>query len=176
MRTRGFTLIELLVVVIIITTLTAVALPSYRRSIERSHSAEVVQMLPVLFESRERWLVLNLCRWTGTNLSCVYIDNLPLSFNKLDVEVQEADPSNSTLDTQTFQTVNYEYKLVDGTPSSGGAPCVSAKAKWGGRMQDKVTIYYNGDKFSCKETQAGLCDILNITPESNDPSKGCEDL
>lgn len=50
----GFTLIEMLTVVMIIGILTAVALPQYRRAIQRSRMTEAVAMLRVIYDSGER--------------------------------------------------------------------------------------------------------------------------
>ncbi len=51
---KGFTLLELLIVVLVISVLTAVALPQYRRAIQRAHLAEAQTMLRTLYESSER--------------------------------------------------------------------------------------------------------------------------
>ncbi len=51
----GFTLIELLVVVIIIAILAAVAMPQYRRSVERAQAMEALVNLRTIFDSAKRY-------------------------------------------------------------------------------------------------------------------------
>ncbi len=57
---KGFTLIELLIVVLITATLSAIALPQYRRSIERSRMTEFVQMAPALEGALSRYFAENI--------------------------------------------------------------------------------------------------------------------
>lgn len=52
---KGFTLIELLAVVLIMGILSAIAMPQYRRSLNRARIAEAENMLAPMYESRERW-------------------------------------------------------------------------------------------------------------------------
>ena len=51
----GFTLMELLAVVLIIATLTSVALPKYRRTVERASSTEALVNLRSLYDSAKRY-------------------------------------------------------------------------------------------------------------------------
>ena len=47
----GFTLIELLAVVLIIAILTSIAVPQYRRSVQRAQAMEMMTNLRTLFDS-----------------------------------------------------------------------------------------------------------------------------
>lgn len=50
----GFTLLEMLTVVIIIGILTSLALPQYRRAIQKARYTEAINMLRVIYDSGER--------------------------------------------------------------------------------------------------------------------------
>jgi len=55
MRREGFTLIELLVVVLIIGILASVAMPQYFKSVEKSRSAEAINIANALAEAQSRF-------------------------------------------------------------------------------------------------------------------------
>ena len=175
MKASGFTLIELLVVVMIMAVLTAVAMPQYRRSMDRSKAAEAMQMLPALFEARERWMIEHGCDWedgSPSEYSCP--DHETISVRKLDIE------SNGTTSGNTLTTGNFVYNIVPGETGTGtNQQCVSAQPRWGssrglasgGDNSSAAVIWYRGDKFSCTDgTVTGGCAILNVDNGDGDGS------
>jgi type IV pilus assembly protein PilE len=58
-RQQGFSLIELMIVVVIISILAAVAIPSYRRYVVRSHRVDAQRALTELAARQERYLYSN---------------------------------------------------------------------------------------------------------------------
>ena len=54
---KGFTLVEVLTVVIIVGVLSSLALPQYRRVVERARATEAIAELKTLYDASERLAV-----------------------------------------------------------------------------------------------------------------------
>ena len=180
MRRHGFTLIELLVVVMIIAVLTAIALPQYRRAMMRSRTAEAMQMLPAIFEARERWMIEHGCTWDDSTNGYTCDDNQTISFPKLDIEMKGGLDSNFT-NNRVWKTKNFQYHLLTNSavelPANGDKQrCVKAVPLFsmGNHQMAKASIYYRGDKFSCNngDGTGEPCAILNV--DSGDGTGQCE--
>ena len=158
-------MLELLVVVIMVAVLTSIAIPQYRKTLDRSKAAEAMQILPALFEARERWVVEHGCTWSGAAGALGCEDGATLTVSKLDMDVSAV--KSKANDGKSFSTSNFTYYLqTNETPYAGGNQrCVYAVPLWGAnRGLTSATIYYRGDKFSCSDGNAGNnpCAILNV--------------
>ena len=93
--TSGFTLIELLAVVLIIAILTSIAVPQYRRSVQRAQAIEMMTNLRTLFDSAKRYRTAN--------------SEAPLKLTGLDVSFFDA----TTPDASSFNIGNFHYSFMN---------------------------------------------------------------
>lgn len=133
-RKKGFTLLEILVVVMILGILTSIALPNYRRSVERTRVAEAQTMLRAIYDSCERFAWENQYDNCGAAVSAGKV-----SFSKLDITAKGTFSGATKLITS-----NFEYQL-------GGT--IVATANKGDYSGAKVT--FNGRTFTCTPGASG---------------------
>ena len=138
-RWSGFTLIEVLVVILMLGILSSVALPQYRRSVERTRVAEARTLLRAIYESRER------VAWERHYNS--YADakskGKAFGFDKLDITVKGtfSGTGNTVLSTD-----NFSYDMSSDTS-------IISTAIRGAYSGAKIT--FNGRIFTCTNGTAG---------------------
>lgn len=79
MNKKGFTLLELLVVVLIIGILAGIALPQYKKVVEKSKMAEAVSTVKVISDAQQRYYLVH-----GNYASCK-------DLNALDIDLPGSD-------------------------------------------------------------------------------------
>lgn len=165
MKHTGFTLIEMLVVVLIIGILTSIGLPQYRRAIDRAKVAEALQLMPALFDARERWRVENGYQWKNNSI-CEFdssgkcIKRYP-SLTQLDIETKGYERTTGVL-----RTKNFEYWFKDtANLCNVSQKAIVAFPQWGKSQGGRfvgVTICFDGKKICCRDSVGSNCGRLNI--------------
>jgi prepilin-type N-terminal cleavage/methylation domain-containing protein len=157
-KNKGFTLIELLVVVLIIGILAAVAVPQYRRTVEKSYSAEAFVNLKALTNAEKMYILA-----TGAPTS---------NLDDLDVQITGTKIAANTIQTKTF---TYDIRNLN-TQSPGSFEIVATRNS---SAQDKKYYLYRqwGDFFVCtaqnQESMAN-CSVF-CTPGAWDSSRSRSD-
>ena len=93
----GFTLIELLVVVLIIGILSAVALPGYRKAVEKSRVSDALTTMQAVAKSEHGWYLTN--------------NSYTKDFSNLDIDLIDAEGNKA--DNASFANALYTYELLD---------------------------------------------------------------
>lgn len=134
-RKAGFTLLEILVVVMIMGILTSIALPNYRRSVQRARVAEAQTLLRAIYDSCER------LAWENSLKNCgAAVTAGKARFNKLDIMVKGTYEGNGT----QLRTGNFLYTL---------GSSITAQSVTGDYSGAKVT--FTGQKFICTPGASG---------------------
>ncbi len=146
---KGFTLVEILTVVLIIGVLSAIALPQYRRVVERARAAEAMSSLKTLYDSSER-----LAADFGYDDYNSLYNNPPtndIGIGRLDMF---QDRGVSMAKDATLATTNFTYKFTAGD--------VIAAKRSGGTYGGTCIVFHRDDQtVSCVGTQAA-CDIYDL--------------
>lgn len=128
-RKAGFSLIELLVIVMILGVLSSIALPQYRRSVERARVAEALTMVRAIYDSCER------IAWENGKDNCgVAVQSGIANFRKLDIMAKGTFANNAL----TLNTENFAYTL---------GSLITATAIKGDYRGAKIS--FNGRTFTC---------------------------
>ncbi len=94
---KGFTLIELLVVVLIIGILSAIALPMYKKAVEKSRVSDALTTMDAVSRSEHNWYLMN--------------NDYTKDFGNLDIDL--ADANGNKADNASFENALYTYELLD---------------------------------------------------------------
>ncbi len=89
---KGFTLLELLVVVLIIGILAAIALPQYKKSVEKSKATQALTLLQSLYQSAQVYQLTN--------------GNWPSSIDILDIDIPNDIKDNWSIWTDNAPSQN----------------------------------------------------------------------
>ncbi len=161
---KGFTLMELLTVVLIVAILSGVALPQYRKVIEKAHVSEAQSILRTIYDSSERLAGEFGYRSYGALVNQKGESNY--SFARMDMFDADNLPSDCSL---------YQYNLLE-CPSfsykpyvvGNSIPYVAAK-KLNTPYKDTLILFdRNEQQIYCQEAKSGAeaCDVFGLDTRS----------
>ncbi|MBO7237669.1 MAG: type II secretion system protein [Elusimicrobiaceae bacterium] len=150
MNKKAFTLIEMLTVIIIVGILSAVALPQYRKVVERSRFTKAQVMAKALYDSCERLVAEFGVEEFGA------LDSSVKKITRLDIGSTNLLPTGFSINdnTLTIVGVGFNYTL------NNTGVCFVTITKTTGSYKD-VNITYNGSVFTCSNNTEA-CDIYGL--------------
>ena len=149
-KKHGFTLIELLTVVLILGILTSIALPQYRRAVQRAEAADALINLKTMFDGAKRYYS--------------YRSSWPTSLTGLDVGFLDASSDG--------EVGEFKYSLGSGTYGKYAAVC-RIRDNAATNTYCLYAYYSLGGKrdvFTCKsnnERYNALCDSMGKSNASD---------
>ncbi len=146
---KGFTLTELLVVVIILSVLTAVSVPSYKRAVERTKAAQGITTLQSIAKAQVSY---NARR--GTYTSNMYA--LPIDLMDKDGKAVEGD---------TFSDRYFDYTVYGNLLSQ-------SLAKREGSWNYELAIDYDTGKLYCTPEDNEICKSLGLDVNTKEIPEG----
>lgn len=152
-KKHGFTLIELLTVVVILGILTSIALPQYRKSIQRAEAANALINLKTIFDSAKRYKATH-SAW-------------PTSVGQLDVDLFNISSDGNMGEFQyTFNSANggtaSACRLVE--TSTDSAYCLHAYYRKN-TVRDVFSCTYLSEKYKPLCQSLGTCSGSECTIE-----------
>ncbi len=94
---KGFTLMELLIVVVIIGLLSAIAVPMYKKAVEKSKASEALTTMQAVAKSEHDWYLVK--------------NNYTKDFAELDIDL--IDKEGNKAQDESYEGANYTYTLQD---------------------------------------------------------------
>ncbi len=150
---KGFSLVELIAVCLMIGILASVAMPKYRRSVERARVAEARSLLRSIYDSCER------LAWENQKTNCgAAIAAGKANFRKLDITVKGTFSENGL----QLTTDNFRYILTSGSNT------IQAVLIKGPYASSNPTLTFNGVDFGCSSTsnsgheESDACKLWNM--------------
>ncbi len=147
MNKKGFTLMEVLTVVLIIGILSSVALPQYRKVVEKSKFTKAQVMAKAMYDSCQRLVA----EWGVDNYSSLPSNVRSLGLGRLDIGSPSLLPTGFTCNASNGQCrgsvitgAGFEYTLNN--------DCSVNIVKKEGTYLANFT--YSGTEFTCTETTA----------------------
>ncbi len=157
---NGFTLIELLAVVLIVAILSGIALPQYRKVVEKAHVTEAQSILRTIYDSSER--LAGEFGYKSYADMAHYKGEPNYSFARMDMFDVENLPAGCQLDRYNLLTCeNFSYKPL---VYAGGKYYVAAK-KLKNPYQNTLIVFSRSDQQLYCQNPAGdtdACDVFGM--------------
>jgi len=155
MNKKAFTLLELLVVVLIIGILAAIALPQYKKAVEKSKMAEAVTVVKSIAQAQQRFYMIN-----NRYADCTELE-------KLDIDLGGTNETSiSGCSLKIISDFQYSSGNSSGTyiAFANKIPVYKYYIYSNKTNPNKIKCRYSGtNNYQPTQIQKELCDKLNET-------------